>query len=310
MPDDMIRRHGPATARHPLMLDSPHSGRFCPADFDAAVDQAALRDGEDCFIDALWLPATERGVPLLAAQFSRTYIDPNRHAGDIDLDLVDGGAWPVQGAGAWQPSGKAGIGKALVWRLLDDGRPIYDRRLSVAELQNRIAVHHRPYHAALRALLDAAHAQFGVAYHLNGHSMNPVSGLLGNADGSGAGRPRADMVLGDRDGTTCAPSFTTFVREALPGMGYRVAVNHLFKGVELVRAFAEPAGDRHSLQFEVNKLLSMDLATRQPHAGFARLQADLMRLVDGVCGRFAPGQQAAGPPRVTAPPSRPSTSAA
>ena len=53
MPDDMLRRHGPATARHPLVLDSSHSGRFCPADFDAAVDQAALRDGEDCFIDTL-----------------------------------------------------------------------------------------------------------------------------------------------------------------------------------------------------------------------------------------------------------------
>ena len=289
MHDTLLRLHGPALPRHPLVLDSPHSGRVFPADFGAAIDQAALRDGEDCFIDDLWLPATERGVPLLAAQFSRTYIDPNRHAGDIDLDLLAGGTWPGQGADAWQPSGKARIGKALVWRLLDDGRSIYDRRLSVAVLQNRIATYHRPYHAALRALLDAAQAQFGVVYHLDCHSMNPVSGLLGNADGSGAGLARADMVLGDRDGTTCAPAFTAFVREALLGMGYRVAVNDPFKGVELVRAFADPARGRHSLQLEVNKLLYMDMTTQQPHAGFARLQADLMRLVDRVCGRFGMG---------------------
>ena len=289
MHNTLLRRHGPDVARQPLVLDSPHSGRHFPADFGAAVDEAALRDAEDCFVDALWLPATERGVPLLAAQFSRTYIDPNRHAGDIDLDLVDGSTWPGQGAQAYQPSGKAGIGKALVWRLLDDGRPIYDRRLGVAELQRRIAVYHRPYHDALRALLDAAQAQFGVVYHLNCHSMNPVSGVLGNADGSGAGQPRADMVLGDRDGTTCAPAFTAFVRAALLAMGYSVAVNDPFKGVELVRAFADPAGGRHSLQLEVNKLLYMDMATQQPHAGFARLQADLMRLVDELCGRFGVG---------------------
>ena len=32
-------------------------------------------------------------IPLLAAQFPRTYLDPNRHAGDIDVDLLDA-PWP------------------------------------------------------------------------------------------------------------------------------------------------------------------------------------------------------------------------
>ena len=63
--------------------------------------------------------------------------------------------------------------RALVWRTLDDGRPIYDRKLSLAEVQQRIERCHRPYH--VQALLDAAHARFGVVYHLNCHSMNAVS---------------------------------------------------------------------------------------------------------------------------------------
>ena len=277
----LISCHGPARPAHPVVLDSPHSGRHFPADFGAALDEQSLRDGEDCFIDALWLPAAERGIPLLAAEFSRTYIDPNRHAGDIDLDLVDGGQWPD----CYQPSGKAALGKALVWRLLDDGRPIYDRRLGVAELRGRIARCHAPYHAALRGLLDAAHAEFGVVYHLNCHSMNAVGGVMGEG---GAGQPRADMVLGDRDGTTCAPEFTAFVRDALTGMGYSVAVNDPFKGVELVRAHADPAAGRHSLQLEVNKRLYMDSATLQRHAGFDTLQADLMQLLAALCARFAP----------------------
>jgi N-formylglutamate amidohydrolase len=280
MPHDLISVHVRSPTLHPLVLDSPHSGCLFPADFGAAVSEFELRDAEDSFVDALWMPATGRGIPLLAAQFSRTYLDLNRDAGDIDPDLLDA-PWPH----ALRPSGKARIGKALVWRTLDDGRAIYQRALSVAEIERRIERCHRPYHQALRGLLDAAHARFGVVYHLNCHSMNPVSGAMGEG---GAGRARADMVLGDRDGTSCDPAFTAFVCQQLAGRGYDVRVNDPFKGMELVRAYADPAAGRHSLQLEVNKRLYMDSGTRLRHAGFDRLQADLLALLEAVCARFAP----------------------
>jgi N-formylglutamate amidohydrolase len=69
-----------------------------------------------------------------------------------------------------------------------------------------------------------------------------------------------------------------------------VAINDPYKGVELVRAYANPAAGRHSLQLELNKRLYMDEATRQPHAGFAPLQADLMGLVDALCGWLVAGR--------------------
>ena len=270
---DVLIIHGPTRPLSGIVLDSPHSGFRFPADFEAAVSQDELRDGEDCFIDQLWMPATQRGIPLLAAQFPRTWLDPNRHAGDIDLDLVEGGAWPH----GHVPSGKAAIGKALIWRTLDDGRPIYHRRLSATEIHHRIERYHHPYHQALRALLDAAHREFGVVHHINCHSMNAMSGVMSTG---GAGQPRADIVLGDRDGTTCAPSFTALVRDFLAGCGYSVKVNDPFKGVELVRAYADPAAGRHSLQLEVNKRLYMDEGSKQRHAGFDRLQGDLVGLLD------------------------------
>jgi N-formylglutamate amidohydrolase len=262
-------------ARTPLVLDSPHSGYRFPADFDAIVSEFDLRDGEDCFVDELYLPATELGVPLLAAQFARTYLDANRHAGDIDLDLMEGGHWPHEHV----PSGKARIGKALIWRTLDDGRPIYGRRLRVDEVVTRIARCHAPYHRALVQLMDAAQARFGQVFHLNCHSMPYVGGRMGEG---AAGRTRADFVLGDRDGTTCDPTFTQFIHRTLTAMGYRVAINDPYKGVELVRAYSDPARGRHSLQLEVNKRLYMDEATRARHDGFARLQRDLAALVRAV----------------------------
>lgn len=280
MDPDILIVHGPPTAVCPVVLDSPHSGRRFPADFGASLDHHALRDGEDCFVDALYLPAAERGVPLLAAQFPRTYLDLNRHAGDIDLDLLEGGQWPD----AYQPSGKAAFGKSLIWRTLDDGRPIYQRRLPVEEVRARVQRFHRPYHQRLQRLIDAAHAAFGVSVHLNCHSMNAVGGALGEG---GAGRPRADVVLGDRDGSTCESALTAFVQSHMAARGYAVALNDPFKGVELVRAYSDPPAGRHSLQIEVNKRLYMDEATREPHAGFARVQRDLLDLVCALCARYA-----------------------
>ena len=227
-------------------------------------------------------------MPLLAPQFPRTYLDVNRHPGDIDLALLDG-PWPHDHV----PSGKAQLGKALLWRTLHDGRALYDRRLSVAEVVHRIEQHHRLYHAQLKALLDAAHARFGVVFHINCHSMSAFGGAMGEGR---AGLPRADIVLGDRGGTTCAPQFTVFVRGLVLVQGYSVKVNDPFKGAELVRAYADPAAGRHSLQLEVNKRPNMEngqIASNGAQifaksAGFAPLQAHLMHLIDAIDTRFNP----------------------
>ena len=269
--------HGPSEPEQPLVLDSPHSGRELPADFGTVLGETELRDAEDCHVDRLYLPATARGIPLLAARASRVYLDVNRDADDIDPELLD--TPPSRAA-----SHKARLGKALVWRTLDDGRPIYARRLSADEIARRIARCHAPYHQHLKRLLDAAHARFGRVLHINCHSMNAVAGAHGEG---GAGRARADFVLGDRDGTTCDPALTAFVQRTLTGMGYDVKINDPFKGVALVQAFSDPAAGRHSLQIEINKRLYLDPATLEPSAGFDPLQRDLMRLIDALIERIA-----------------------
>jgi N-formylglutamate amidohydrolase len=254
----------------PLVLDSPHSGREFPADFDAVVSEAELREAEDCYVDELWAGARELGAPLLAAAFPRTYIDPNRHAGDVDLELIEG-RWPFE----YRPSGKARIGKALIWRTLEDGRPIYEKRLLVETVKKRIERFHLPYHAQLKGQLDAAHARFGRVLHINCHSMRSVAGKQSE---EGAGSARADFVLGDRDGTTCDPRFTELVRAVLAGMGYDVKVNDPYKGVELVRAYSDPKAGRHSLQIEINKRLYMNEKTLEKGAGFGNIQKRLAEL--------------------------------
>ncbi len=262
------------------MLDSPHSGFAMPADFGSVRTEAELREGEDCFIDELYQPAAARGVPLLAALFPRTYLDPNRHAGDIDPDLL-AEPWPHAAGAQRQGAHRQGAGLAHAGRRQADLRPPADGGRAAVRASTRC---HRPYHDTLRGLLDGAHARFGAVWHINCHSMGPTTSvLIEGVDG----QPRADIVLGDRDGTTCAPEFTAFVRDLLAGLGYDVRVNDPFKGVELVRAYADPAAGRHSLQLEVNKRLYMDADRRcSKHAGFDVLQGHLMAWSTRILGAF------------------------
>jgi N-formylglutamate amidohydrolase len=262
---------GPGAAALPLVLDSPHSGHHFPGDFKAMVSESELREGEDSFVDELFAAAPEMGAPLLTALWPRTYLDPNRHAGDVDLELIEG-RW----TGEYRPSGKARVGKALIWRTLEDGRPIYARRLSAGTVQQRIEQFHFPYHEELKTLLHDAHSRFGRVYHLNCHSMRSVAGRQSE---DREGSVRADFVLGDRDGTTCESELTGFVRGVLAGMGYEVKVNDPYKGVELVRAYSDPKAGRHSLQIEINKRLYMDEESLKKNEGFELLRTSLTLLL-------------------------------
>src|SRR5260221_13632967 len=114
--------------------------------------------------------------------------------------------------------------------------------------------------------------------------MPAVSGRISD---EGPGKPRADFVLGDRDGTTCEPEFTTLVAQALRGMGYQVKISDPHRGVELVRAFSDPPAHRHSLQIEVNRKLYMDERTREKSSGFDALRRNLDALVEAAAAYAA-----------------------
>jgi N-formylglutamate deformylase len=258
----------------PVVLDSPHSGTQYPADFTCVAPMNVIRKAEDSFVDELFEAAPECGASLQRALFPRAYIDPNRSLQDIDAALL-AGPWPVPLC----PSEKTRFGHGLVWRICPPDYPIYDRKLEVVEMQERIDTYWRPYHQALRQTLDETYRRFGSVWHINCHSMPtaPLPYAYGGASGWG------DFVLGDRDGSTCSPDFTEFVAETLRSYGYDVRINDPYKGVELIRAHSNPEQGRHSLQIEINRSIYMDETRLERTAGFAVLQKDLTRLVSAVC---------------------------
>jgi N-formylglutamate amidohydrolase len=155
---------------------------------------------------------------------------------------------------------------------------MYDRRLSIAEVKYRIDRYYRPYHEAVAAAFDEAHGQFGAVWHVNCHSMPSSCGPHASA----SSWERADFVLGDRDGTTCALAFRRMIQGILEHMGYDVRINDPYKGVELVRRFGHPRKGRHSIQLEINRRLYMNEETLERNVNFPRLKRDIDSLVGAI----------------------------
>ena len=264
----------PIGAPLPLVLDSPHSGEDYPADFDHAPPRAEVRRAEDTHVARLYRSAPRHGATLIEATFPRSYIDPNRSLADVDPELL---------ADAWgeplAPSRKTAQGIGLVWRIARSGVPMYARKLASAEVRARIERCWQPYHEALAAEHRRTPPELSAQ---SGTSTATRCPPLGTPMPTIPGRARADFVLGDRDGTTCEPAFTRIVGETLRDLGYGVAINDPYKGVELVRKHGRPAENRHSLQIEVNRRLYMDEATLAPNDGYAKLERDLEKLLSAV----------------------------
>lgn len=266
-------RRDPTGEAVPVLFDIPRSGAEYPRRFRSIASLTDLQRSISMYVEEAYGRVTEAGATWLYACFPNAFIDPNRHALDIDPALLDG-EWPEP----LQPSAKTRAGIGLIPSVCAGTRPIYDGRLSVEDVRERLQRYYWPYHNELGRILEAFRARFGVAYHLTCHSMPAIA--AGN--GPDAGTRRSDFDLGDRNGTTCEPELVALVAETLRGMGYNVTRNTHFIGAEVVRLHGNPARGIHSLQIEMNRSLYMDETTRLRRPDFTDVQENLKRLAAAV----------------------------
>ena len=255
----------------PLVFAAPHAGRYYPADLDAAADLLSLRRLEDGLVDQLVADAPDLGAPLLCARYVRAYIDVNRDPCELDADMFSDALPPH--AGRRTPRVCAGLG--LIARVAGEGRDIYARKLTYAEAARRLDLIHRPYHQALRSLLDDTHHRCGRAVLIDWHSM-PSAAAATAAD---RGRRGADFILGDRYGAACHPALPQFIETALRDMGYAATRNTPYAGGYTTEYYGRPEQGRHALQIEINRALYLDEKTLKPTDDFARLKRRLNSLI-------------------------------
>jgi len=264
----------PAERRGPLIFNSPHSGSIYPNAFLATsrLDLPTLRRSEDCFVDALFQGVVERGYPLMRAHFPRCYVDVNREPYELDPRMFEGRLPSFANTRSMRVAG----GLGTVARVVGDAQEIYDRRISVNDALRRIESLYKPYHRALRRLFTKIHRDFGAATLMDCHSMPSTSG------GGKDERPRADIVLGDRYGTSCVPVISETIETALRSFGYAVSRNKPYAGGFITEHYGNPAAGLHTIQIEINRGLYMDERRFERSADFAQVAAHLNELAERV----------------------------
>jgi N-formylglutamate deformylase len=164
-------------------------------------------------------------------------------------------------------------GLGTVARVVGDAQEIYDQRIPVDDALRRIEGLYKPYHRTLRRLVTRVHREFKVAVLVDCHSMP-------SAAGSRDERPRADFVIGDRYGTSCAAAVAETVESVLLSRGYSISRNKPYAGGFITEHYGDPPAGLHAIQLEVNRALYMDERRYEKSANFGRLAADLLALAD------------------------------
>lgn len=266
-------RHDSRGDPRPVLVDVSRSGREYPKEFRSPLPFSVVHDNVSMYVEDLWAAAPSVGATLLYCSFPNTFIDVNRREDDVDPEAL---ADPS--AAALRPSAVAMRGLGLIKTKSRYGEAMQERRLTAAELRERLDLYYRPYHRELGRLVAELRSRFGVLRHLSCHCMS-ATGAPTHAD---AGAPRPDFCIGDVNGTTSSPEFVEFVAGTLRSYGYTVGINAPYVGDEINRRYGAPASRVDSVMVEINKKLFMDTATFRKTEGFARVKADIDRLLEAV----------------------------
>ncbi|MFL4990826.1 MAG: N-formylglutamate amidohydrolase [Microvirga sp.] len=263
----------PARQNTAFVFNAPHAGAVYPAAFLASsrLDAMALRRSEDAFVDEIFAPMVELGAPLMTAHFPRALLDLNREPYELDPRMFDGRLPPFANTRSMRVAG----GLGTIPRIVADGQEIYRGRIPIEEALHRVEALYKPYHRTLRYLIQRTARTFGHAVLIDCHSM--PSSSVSREDGA-----RADIVLGDRYGTSCTALLTDLLEATLRSRGFKVVRNKPYAGGFITEHYGEPSLGRHALQIEINRGIYMDERTLTKRRGFAELRDGLTAVLDHV----------------------------
>ena len=263
----------PAGCPIPVIIAAPHGGREYPESLTEKMRQpewTALRL-EDRYIDLLAADtAAQAGAAFLSAHAPRAMLDLNRASDDLDWQMIEG--CTDQGARHSVANRRARSGLGLVPRRLSGLGEIWKGPIPRSELDARIESIHRPYHRMLAQTLEDIRDRWGAALLLDFHSMPPLKRRhLGD-------RP-AEIVLGDRFGSTCDAMLLSAAFRYLGHVGRPAAHNRPYAGGYVLDRHAAPTRGIHALQVEVCRSLYLDSKFEQPTARMGALAKQLAGLV-------------------------------
>lgn len=209
----------------PLVLGLPHTGTHVPEPiWDRLNPRGQALADTDWRVEHLYeglLP----GLTTVRATTHRYAIDANRDPSGASL-------YPGQSTTDLVP-------------LTDfEGEPIWSDPPSEAEVAERTAHYHRPYHDALAAEIARVRDRHGVAILWDAHSIRSHLPFLFEGE-------LPVLNIGTNGGVTCDPRIESAVAELAAASGLAHALNGRFKGGWTTRHYGRPDTGIHAIQMEI-----------------------------------------------------------
>jgi formiminoglutamase len=256
-PDWLLLKRGHA----PLVVSLPHTGVEIPPEIEARLVSPWLaRKDADWWIERLYDFAESLGATMVRTTISRTVIDVNRDPSGASL-------YPGQATTALCPLTSF------------DGEALYRDGLApeTAEIAERRARYHDPYHAALGAEITRLRQAHDKVVLYEAHSIRSriprlFEGLLPNFN------------IGTNGGKSCDPALTGAVEAVCDATAFSRVTDGRFKGGWTTRHYGRPGEGVHALQMELACRGYMDDAAEPPTpatwpAPYDPAQASSMRAV-------------------------------
>ncbi len=237
----------------PLIISIPHCGTSFPDEVKENYLQEQLNeiDDTDWFLHLLYNFASEMGITIVHAKYSRWLIDLNR----------DPESKPLYN------DGRIITGLTTTTDFL--GNPIYKKgkEPNLIEIERRLKLYYWPYYQKVQELLETRRTEFGNVVLWDAHSIRESVPTIRTEN-------FPEMILGNADETSADKKLIEITLQNLKE-GYQVNHNNPFKGGHITRYFGNPEKGIHALQLERNKNLYMDDSERN----FDEKRADKMRII-------------------------------
>lgn len=245
----------PKVKKVPVILSVPHSGVEFPEELKSHYrpEMAAQPDDTDWFVHDLYNFATELGITVIHAKYSRWVIDLNRDPESKPL-YTDGR-----------------IITELVPKTDFLGNEIYvDKKFlpDEKEIERRLENYYRPYYRKIQSLLAERLEEFGRVLLWDAHSIRRFVPTIRE-------EPFPDLILGDADERSAGREVIEIALKGLKSGKYGVNHNTPFKGGHITRFFGKPERGVHALQLEMAKTNYMD----DDELTFNEARADQIRKV-------------------------------
>jgi N-formylglutamate deformylase len=255
--------HPKALTPIPVIVDSPHSGGIYPDDFGFSVARDELSIFEDKHIDAIFSGAGAQGFNLLAAQITRSYVDCDQDACQINPRMF----YLPQ---AVNPDKfDANRIKGPFQQTLPNGQSIYTRHLSLSEAQMRLEKYYFPYRLELQRLVLELRQRFPVIAHLSCHTASESSGL--------------DVCFSNDEGETSSNELISVLSDVVRRFGLKAGLLRNARSGSIVRDTGDPLHGVHSAEVYLRRGLYCQGPAQLVSKGFN----DCQKLADALVAAAA-----------------------